>query len=74
MKICWKHVFLKQCNPIGDPSPREDYFPPLVIWPSLNTKIFETASSIRKKFENIFEKIVFLLNTGNGNYNCSNII
>ena len=52
----WKFVestcFLKQCNPTGYSSPREDYFPPLVIWPSLNTKIFVKACSKRQKFEN----------------------
>ena len=52
--LTWKFVestcFLKQCNPIGDPSPREYYFPPSVIWRSLNTKISVKASSKRKKF------------------------
>ena len=66
--------FLKQCNPTGDSFLRKDYFSPSVIWPLVNTKIFVKASSKRKKFENFFEKIVFLFNTGNGKYDCNNII
>ena len=67
-------VFLKQCNLIGDSSLQEDYFSPSVILLSLNIKIFVEANSKRKKCENVFEKMVFLFNTGNGNYDCNNII
>ena len=57
LKAC---VFLKECNPIRDLSPQVDYFSPSVIWASLNTKIFEKARSICKKYENFYEEIVFL--------------
>ena len=32
------------------------------------------TNSKRKKYENFIEKIVFLFNTGNGKYDCNNII
>ena len=74
----WKFVestcFLEQCNDIEDSSSRENYFSPSVFWPSLKTKIFVKANSKRKIYENIFEKIVFVFNTGNRKHNCNNII
>ena len=60
----WKFVeskcFLKQCSPIRDSSPQENYFSPLVIWGPLSTKVFEKARNKRKKYEKCFEEIVFL--------------
>ena len=50
---------LKQHNPIGDSSSREDYFQPFVIWPLLNTKTFVKTSSKRKKIEFFFWKNSF---------------
>ena len=43
--------FLKQCTPIEDSSPREDDFPPSVVWPSINTKTFVQANIKCKKYE-----------------------
>ena len=55
-------VFFKLFNPIGDSSPREDYFSHSVIWPSLNTKIFVKANSKRKKYDflNVGLKLFYL--------------
>ena len=40
--VPWKFVkstcYFKQCNPVRNSSPQEDYFSPSVIWPSLNIK------------------------------------
>ena len=47
-------------------TPRKDYFSPSVICASLNTKIFVKANSERKKYEFVFDKVVFLINKGNG--------
>ena len=74
----WKFVestyFLKQCNPIRDSSAQEDYFLPSVIWPSLNIKIFVKTNSKPKKYDNCFEEIVLVFNTGIGKYDCNNIV
>ena len=67
-------AFFKQCSPIGDSSPREDHFSHAVIWQSLNTKTFVKGNSRRKKHEFFFQKMVFLFNTGNGKYDCNNIV
>ena len=53
MKICWKHVFFEKMQSHAGSSPGEDYFPPSVIWPLLNTKIFVKTSSKRKKSKKI---------------------
>ena len=57
-----------------DSSTQEDYFLPSVIWPSLSIKIFVKTNSKPKKYDNCFEEIVFVFNTGIGKYDCNNIV
>ena len=56
MKFWGKHIFLKQCNPIEDLSPREDYFPSLAILTSLNTKNWWKEVVNAKNLDFFFEK------------------